>query len=60
MLALFPLHFFFQFLYYTDVGSLVAVIATHLVGACRSEVACSGKSPSTLPNDTWVKKPCPI
>ena len=30
-LALFPLHWFFQFLFYTDVLSLVAMLASHLV-----------------------------
>lgn len=34
-LSLFPLHFFFQFLYYTDVASVTAVIAAHLV-CCQS------------------------
>lgn len=32
MLALFPLVFFFQFLYYTDLPCIVFVLATHLVG----------------------------
>ncbi len=31
MLVLFPLHFFFHFLYYTDVGSLTFVVAAYLV-----------------------------
>jgi hypothetical protein len=30
-LALFPLVFFFQFLYYTDLPCIVFVLATHLV-----------------------------
>ena len=32
MLALFPLVFFFQFLYYTDLPCIVFVLAMHLVG----------------------------
>jgi DIE2/ALG10 family len=32
ILALFPLVFFFQFLYYTDLPCIVFVLATHLVG----------------------------
>ena len=36
MLALFPLVFFFQFLYYTDLPCIFFVLATHLVGC----VAC--------------------
>ena len=35
MLALFPLVFFFQFLYYTDLPCIVFVLATHLVGKSR-------------------------
>jgi len=31
LVMLFPLHFFFHFLYYTDVGSLTFVIASYLV-----------------------------
>ena len=31
LLMLFPLHFFFHFLYYTDVGSLTFVLAAYLV-----------------------------
>ncbi len=31
VLALFPLHFFFQFLYYTDVASVAFVTSAHLV-----------------------------
>lgn len=30
VLALYPLHWFFTFLYYTDVASLTAVLATYL------------------------------
>lgn len=30
VLALYPLHWFFTFLYYTDVASLTAVLAMHL------------------------------
>ena len=31
VLALYPLHWFFTFLYYTDVASLTAVLAMYLV-----------------------------
>lgn len=41
VLGLFPLHFFFQFLYYTDVASVAAVIELHLVRQhCRSYLHC--------------------
>lgn len=39
LLLLFPLHFFFHFLYYTDVGSLLFVVASYLVS-----------SPDCMPN----------
>ena len=35
VLALYPLHWFFTFLYYTDVASLTAVLAMYL--ACLKE-----------------------
>eukprot|EP00897_Mesotaenium_endlicherianum_P001814 jgi/Mesen1/1660/ME000135S00650 len=35
-LALFPLHWFFTFLFYTDVGSTAAVMATYLAALTRS------------------------
>lgn len=31
LMVLFPLHFFFHFLYYTDVGSLMFVLSAYLV-----------------------------
>ena len=31
LIVLFPLHFFFHFLFYTDVGSLMFVLSAYLV-----------------------------
>ena len=45
MLALFPLVFFFQFLYYTDLPCIVFVLATHLVGLLfRHGCICRGQT----------------
>ena len=39
-LTLLPTHFFFIFLYYTDVGSLTLVLAAYLVRFARSACGC--------------------
>ena len=36
LIIFFPLHFFFQFLYYTDVGSVTFVIAAYLVSSASA------------------------
>lgn len=36
LLTLFPLHFFFIFLYYTDVGSATFVLLSYLVLPCHT------------------------
>lgn len=36
LLSLYPLHWFFSFLYYTDVGSTTAVMAMYLAGLKRA------------------------
>jgi alpha-1,2-glucosyltransferase len=36
VLALYPLHWFFTFLYYTDVASLTAVLAMYLASLKKS------------------------
>lgn len=41
-LATFPLHWFFQFLYYSDVLSLTAVLAAHLACLRRRYVVAAG------------------
>lgn len=38
-LTLFPLHFFFHFLFYTDVGSLTVTLAAYLVSSTAEDVA---------------------
>ena len=45
MVTLFPLHFFFAFLYYTDVGSTLFVLAAYLV---RTAVHINSLPPSGL------------
>ena len=44
LLCLFPLHFFFHFLFYTDVGSVAFVLAAYLVRKCMhnlEQTCCS-------------------
>ena len=36
LIFFFPLHFFFHFLYYTDVGSVTFVIAAYLVSSASA------------------------
>lgn len=57
-LTLLPTHFFFIFLFYTDVGSLTLVLAAYLVRfahlACD---ACTGLGPTTWNAQVAVLKP---
>ena len=40
LMVLFPLHFFFHFLYYTDVGSITFVLSAYLVQSQASKKNC--------------------
>lgn len=48
LLVLFPLHFFFHFLYYTDVGSLTFVVASYLVSGIFMQTSSATPSSNLI------------